>query len=457
MRLFTILLLLLVSSRVLSQLPDGSVAPDWTLTDINGEVHHLYDYLDNGYTVFVDFFATWCGPCWTHHSGGSFEELYVNHGPAGYPGVSPETTDDVMVFHIEVDPNTSLNAIYGFGGGTIGNWTAGSSYPIINNHLVGDDYNVNYYPTLYRICESKRLWSILPNTAEIHYIFTGACPLPSNGTDAEILEYTGNDWGCNALPIEILLHNKGNTTLISRTFNIVSEGQVIDQFSWSGNLPPYHHAYLNLGDLEISDEIDFSVVLQNDQNNLNNQVSASASNYSLSGTAFVKVEIGTDCWPGETRWRIEGNDGVVYASGGPYTQSATTYTQLVELPLEECLRVVYTDTYGDGMNGTARGCTYAGFVRVQCTDSNGTLQQWLIDYPGNYSTNEIIAGFTSDPIEVFCPGDTDGDNFIAIPDLLTFLAGFGCDNNCSSDLDGDDQTNITDLLIFLTAFGTTCD
>ena len=38
-----------------AQLPNGSVAPDFTLTDINGVQHKLYDYLDNGYTVSLPF------------------------------------------------------------------------------------------------------------------------------------------------------------------------------------------------------------------------------------------------------------------------------------------------------------------------------------------------------------------------------------------------------------------
>ena len=45
-----------------SQLPNGSVAPDFTITDIEGEEHNLYSYLDSGYAVIIDFSATWCGP-----------------------------------------------------------------------------------------------------------------------------------------------------------------------------------------------------------------------------------------------------------------------------------------------------------------------------------------------------------------------------------------------------------
>ena len=59
--------------------------------------------LDNGYTVIIDMNATWCPPCWSYHQSGELEDLWVNHGPAGQPGVSATTTDDVYVFMVESD------------------------------------------------------------------------------------------------------------------------------------------------------------------------------------------------------------------------------------------------------------------------------------------------------------------------------------------------------------------
>ena len=38
-----------------AQLPDGSVAPDFTATDIDGNEWNLYSLLDEGKTVILDF------------------------------------------------------------------------------------------------------------------------------------------------------------------------------------------------------------------------------------------------------------------------------------------------------------------------------------------------------------------------------------------------------------------
>ena len=54
----------------------------------------------------MDISATWCPPCWSYHQGGALEDLWVNHGPAGAPGVSANTTDDVVVLWFEGDAST---------------------------------------------------------------------------------------------------------------------------------------------------------------------------------------------------------------------------------------------------------------------------------------------------------------------------------------------------------------
>ncbi len=165
-RTFTLLFAtLFLVSNTKAQLPDGSVAPDFTFTDLNGVSHTLYDYLEDGYTVFLDFSAVWCPPCWGYHTSGALEDLYVNHGPAGAPNVSATTTDDVMVIFVEGDDN-DLVCLQGTGCNTQGDWVTGTPYPIMctGNDLNGNPINttnptngyaISGWPTVYMICPDK--------------------------------------------------------------------------------------------------------------------------------------------------------------------------------------------------------------------------------------------------------------------------------------------------------------
>ena len=66
----------MISLSAFAQLPNGSIAPDFTATDINGNEHNLYALLDSGYQVILNFDATWNSPGWAYHEDGILETLY---------------------------------------------------------------------------------------------------------------------------------------------------------------------------------------------------------------------------------------------------------------------------------------------------------------------------------------------------------------------------------------------
>ncbi|MFK7808340.1 MAG: hypothetical protein AB8F74_11110 [Saprospiraceae bacterium] len=152
---FFVVALLSITSKVQAVLPDGSTAPNWTLTDINGDTYTLYDILDQGKMVAIDFSATWCPPCWNYHQTHALEDLYNNNGPNG--------TDEVMVFWIEGDLSTNNACLYGPSGcnsSTQGDWVTGVPYPIfdLSSSTVRNQYNVTYWPTIYAICPDRTLF-----------------------------------------------------------------------------------------------------------------------------------------------------------------------------------------------------------------------------------------------------------------------------------------------------------
>jgi cytochrome oxidase Cu insertion factor (SCO1/SenC/PrrC family) len=155
MKQLLVLSLFLPGLSATAQLPNGSTAPDFTLTDYYGSNHNLYSYLDAGKTVFVEIFAAHCPSCWAYHQTHRLKNIYEAYGP--------DATDDLMVLALEYDQYNDSNAFTGNHEPwvTQGNWLEGTPYPIFNvedpDRGVFTDYMVTFYPVIYKICPDRIL------------------------------------------------------------------------------------------------------------------------------------------------------------------------------------------------------------------------------------------------------------------------------------------------------------
>ena len=109
-------ILILIFGLLLSTMSSfGQQAPDFTVTDTDGQVHHLYaDYLNQGKTVMIKIFFTTCPPC--NSIAPLMEPFYQEWGAGQYDVEFFEMTDksfdtDALVSAYEATYNETFPAI----------------------------------------------------------------------------------------------------------------------------------------------------------------------------------------------------------------------------------------------------------------------------------------------------------------------------------------------------------
>lgn len=371
---FTITLLsLFMASGLFAQLADGSIAPDFTAVDINGNEWNLYDILDQGKSVVLDVSTTWCGPCWTYHQTGALEELFEAHGPNG--------TDDFFVFMIEADPETNVDCLYGpenCNGTSLGDWTEGVEYPIVDNADLANLYEVAYYPTLYQICPNRLVTEIGQLVADDIYDFHADCAVASGSNNAGILSYSGFEGSfCSQQTFspEIKMQNLGSDELTSASIELYVNGALTESFEWTGALSTYQIATVQLGEMTVTSDTDLEITIikannVDDEDMDNNTTNASLRYADVASDNVLKLELMTDGYPAETTWNLKDSEGRIFYESEVYTELNTLYKINIDLPSDGCYEFEIYDTYGDGI------CCIEGdgFYRLLDSDDNVIIE-----------------------------------------------------------------------------------
>ncbi len=150
--------------------PPPTTAPDFTVTDTDGQVHHLYaDYLNQGKTVLLEVFYTTCPPC--NAIAPLIEPLYQEWGAGQYDVEFFEMSDknfdtDALVEAYQGQDNEtfpgiskdggSLTAVQPYKNGSFGPWGGTPTFIVIapDGTVQFDVYGLNNQQTIEAIEEA---------------------------------------------------------------------------------------------------------------------------------------------------------------------------------------------------------------------------------------------------------------------------------------------------------------
>ncbi len=212
--------------------------------------------------------------------------------------------------------------------------------------------------------------------------------------------------GSSSLEPTVKIQNVGIETLTSLDIVYNINGGTDQTYNWTGSLETFEKVEITLDDygFDAGANNTINVELKNpngvpDENDANNSATASLEGSSLeAGTQLVLV-FNFDCWPQENSWVLKNSAGATVAQGGQSMGYAglTTLTDTVTLEPNDCHEFIFSDSYGDGMNGSAWApdCTKDGNITINDIDGNPVYyydgSYWVVSESKVFNTSWVNA------------------------------------------------------------------
>jgi len=170
----------------------------------------------------------------------------------------------------------------------------------------------------------------------------------------------------NTITPKVKFRNNGNNDLTSMAIKYQVNNEPVQTYNWNGN-----KAFLDKMVLELP-EVTFTMQDTNVLKIYVDQVNGISDEYHKNDTIVhtfysaipaghtVQLKIRTDNSPQEVTWAVINSNGITVASGGPYTEPMTMYTENIPIQDVGCYEFYIYDAGGNGLccgNGT-------GFFRL---------------------------------------------------------------------------------------------